>query len=348
MQAKTNILLTGASGGVGYEVLKQLSALTDIYNITAFDKFSGGTAKLLKPFLKRGINVVFGDITDKDSIAQVCQNKDVVIHLAALIPPVADEKPDLAYNVNVHGTRNLIQALEQQSPHAFLLYSSSISVYGDRISNPYIKVTDPLKPSVGDEYAQTKIKAEKLIECSALEWSIFRLTAIMGKHKISKLMFHMPLETPMEICSLEDTGRAFVNAIEKTRFLRRRIFNLGGGAENRIIYKDFLQRSFTIFGLGKLDFPKHSFADINFHCGYYADGDELENILHFRRDTLETYFAKVEKNVSGIQRFFTSIFKGIIKKRLFKESEPYMAIKNNNVGLIKRFFGFKYLKPVKA
>ena len=270
---------------MGYEAVKQLAALKNCYNTTVFDLKTKQSEKLLSPF-QDDINIVYGDITNKQNVCKAVQNTNVVIHLAALIPPVADEKPDLAEKINVGGTRNLIECLEEYATQAFFMYSSSISIYGDRIENPWISVGDPLKPSVGDEYAKTKIKCEQLIQQSKLNWTIFRLAAIMGKHKISKLMFHMPLNTPMEIATTADTARAFVSGIEKKTELSKQIFNLGGGSQCRILYKDFLQKAFEINGLGKLDFPEGTFAKQNFHCGYYMDGDDLIYYPHFFRPLL--------------------------------------------------------------
>lgn len=336
MKKNLSVLLTGASGAIGLEVLKQLCSSKN-FNITIFDLKTSQSVKLLSPF-KDDVNIIYGDISNVNDINQACDKQDIVIHLAALIPPLADEQPALAYKINVVGTENLIKSLEQFSPKAFLLYSSSISVYGDRIHNPNISVTDPLTPSDGDEYAMTKIAAEKLIQKSKLKWSIFRLCAIMGKHKISKLMFHQPLNTSLEIATLEDTARAFVNAIHKKDELIGKIFNLGGGEKCRSSYKEFLERSFLIAGLGKLDFPPKSFADKNFHCGYYQDGDDLERILHFQRDTMETYFEKEKKKILPIKKLLTSINRQSIKYFLQKKSEPLKAFKNNIIKTVKHFF----------
>ena len=336
MENRTNVLLTGASGGVGIEVLKQLSNAKK-YNITVFDIKSSHSVKTFSPY-KSQIEIIYGNIANKQEVAFACKNKDVVIHLAAIIPPLADEKPELAYKVNVEGTENIIKGLEAFSPKAFLLYSSSISVYGDRVENPYIVISDPLIPSEGDEYAVTKIEAENLIKSSKLDWSIFRLCAIMGKHKVSKLMFHQPLNTSFEIATLSDTARAFVLAIEKQDELSRKIFNLGGGESCRIRYDDFLERSFKIAGLGKLDFAPKSFAEKNFHCGFYADGDELENILHFRKDSLETYFEDQKRNTSVVQKAITTLLRRPIKYFLQKKSEPLEAYRTNDQKEIKRYF----------
>ena len=222
-----SILLTGASGTVGFEVLKQLLEIPDL-KITVFDKKTKASVKKLDSYADI-VKLVYGDITDSGDLEKVVYDQDYIIHLAAIIPPTADDYPALAYRVNTEGTRNLVQLLEQHSPNCFFLYSSSISVYGDRLENPYISVGDPLNPSPGDEYALTKIGAEEIIQKSKLDWTIFRLAAIMGGHKMSKLMFHQPLDTSLEIATPQDTARAFVKAIDKREHLSKRIFNLGGG-----------------------------------------------------------------------------------------------------------------------
>ena len=340
MNTRQRILITGASGTVGSALLEQIMDYESRYDVTVFEMDTGANRRKFKKYTGR-ITCIFGDITDPQALETACREKDAVIHLAAVIPPLADKNKSLAYRVNVLGTRNLIEALETYSPGAFFLYASSISVYGDRLHDPEIKVGDPLIPSDGDYYAQTKIEAEAIIRNSRLDWSIFRLTAIMGdkNHKISPIMFHVPLETKMEIATPQDTGRAFLHALNKKAQLLGRTFDLSGGERCRIVYRDFLKRSFSLYGLGKLNFPNHAFADRNFHCGYYMDGDSLEEILNFRRDDLNSYFYRVKMSIPNIQRFFTGLFRPSIKFALLNRSEPLKAFHSRNYALIKRFFG---------
>lgn len=336
MKPKLSVLLTGASGSVGIEVLKQLHS-SGKYRVTVFEVNTPASVKALSPFAK-DVEIIYGDIRKEQDVQAACKGKDVVIHLAAIIPPVADDKPELARAVNVGGTRNLTRALEQHSPDAFLLYSSSVSVYGDRVEEPNIRIGDPITPSVGDEYALTKIAAEALVRGSQLKWSIFRLGAVMGRHKISKLMFHQPLNTSFEIVTREDTARAFVHAIEKQDVLLGRTFNLGGGEKCLSSYEEFLERSFEIAGLGGLDFPPMSFAEKNFHCGFYSDGYELENILHFRKDTLDSHFEKEQQKTSAALKLITSVFRKPIKYYLQTLSEPLEAYKTNDAKGMQRYF----------
>ena len=340
MEKRQNILLTGASGTVGYEVAKQLVSQPEKFKVTLFDIKSKQSERLFASFESRA-EIVYGDISDEKSVEQVCKDKDAVIHLAAIIPPLADEEPGLAIQVNTHGTANLVRGLEAYSPNAFFIYSSSVSVYGDRLKNPYIKVGDPLTPSELDQYAKTKIAAEEIIQKSKLNWSIFRLGAIMGKHKMSKLMFHMPLQTSLEIATPKDTAQAFVNALDQETALSGKIFNLGGGKQMRLSYEQFISRSFEAFGLGELNHKPYTFAEKNFHCGYYADGDELEKILNFQKSTLDTYFQDLQQSISPTQRQLTSIFKSLIKRKFFRKSEPLRAVMKKNLAQIRHFFEVK-------
>lgn len=337
MKARKKILLTGASGTIGFEVLKQLYKNKELYDITVFDVKSSKSKRKFNSY-KDEINIVYGNIFNENDLNTIGAGQDIVIHLAAIIPPLADEKPKLSYLVNTVGTEKLIRSLEKQSPKAFFIYSSSISVYGDRLENPFINSNDNLKPSLGDEYAKTKIEAENIIQNCKLDWTIFRLAAIMGGHKISKLMFHQPLKTSLEIATPVDTARAFVNAIEHQEQLSKKIFNLGGGENCRITYKDFLSRSFSIYGLGDVDFHPKSFAEKNFHCGFYDDGDILNNILHFRNDTLENYFENEKQKLSDFKTKFISIFKKPIKNYLQKQSEPLIAFNNQDKKWMDHFF----------
>ena len=337
-EMKQKLLLTGATGTVGKEVLNQLLEKNS-YEITVICRKSSSNAPSLKRH-KGKINIFFADFSKKDPLVHLATCFDIVVHLAAIIPPLAEKKPITANSVNFLGTRSLVKIIEETSPNAFFMFSSSISVYGDRVKTPNINTSDSLSISSGDKYARTKIDAEQIIVSSRLKWTIFRLTAIMGvkNHKMSGLMFHMPLETHIEIATPSDTARAFVNGIETPSKLTNRIFNLGGGENCRTTYRDFLSKNFELNGLGKLNFPTNSFADKNFHCGLYQDGNELEAIINFRSETLEDYYASVEASVTVIQKISATIFQKPIKYFLSKKSEPLRAYKTQNQELMGRFF----------
>jgi len=325
---KKRILLTGAAGAIGYEILNKIALLTEKYQITALVKNSNKHRKLIRKF-ENSIEVIYGDIRNKETTDKIAKNKDVVLHLAAVIPPEADFKKQMAEEVNYGGTLNLVKSLEKLSPHAFFVYSSSISVYGDRLENPWIKVGDELKPSPNDEYARTKIKAERIIQDSKLNWTIFRLTATMHPgQKFDPLMFHMPLNTKLEICTTSDTATAFINAIEKSSQLNKRIFNLSGGKNCRVQYAEFLEKCFKISGLGNQPFPVEAYATADFHCGYYEDSEVLNQILDFQKENINDYYEQFENEMGQVKISLAKIFRFFIIKYFLNKSDPYKKYKS--------------------
>ncbi len=341
----TRVLVTGGAGSVGIEVLKELQQQKKWYQVKVLDRNRSEVLRKLKPF-RKDFQLILGDLGDPDILKNATADVDFVIHLAAVIPPLADQNPDLANKVNVIGTRKLVEAIEKNSPSAFFLYTSSISVYGDRVYNPWITVEDPLLPSDGDEYAETKILAERIIRKSNLKWTIFRLSAIMGPQThLDPLFFHMPLDTSLEIATSRDTGFAIVEAIYHQSDLRGKTFNLSGGENCRTTYRDFLTNAFNVMGLGKLNLPEKAFAQRNFHCGNYIDSDILEHILHFQQDTLQDYYQMLKRKNSFSANIFNPVFQSIIKLFLLAKSEPWQARRRKDHTRINRFFYISQPSP---
>ncbi len=318
-----NVLLTGAFGNVGLSTLKEL--LNKDYNVRVFEVYNRKNRKLAKKF-KNKIDIVWGDLRNKDDVESAVKEQDVIIHLAAIIPPLADVNTSLAESVNVGGTKNLLNAIKNQAQKPKLIFTSSIAIYGDRLDNPMIKTTDILAPSRGDYYALTKITAEKLIRKSGVDFAIFRLTYITSVNKLNMdpLMFHMPLDTSIEICDTKDVGLALANAVECDEVWGD-TFNLAGGERCRITYREYLNDMMEIFGLGQNFLPEEGFAEKDFHCGF-CDTHKSENLLHYQRHTLQDYYKEVEKKVRAKRRFVPMV-KWIIRLNLLKKSEFYNRFK---------------------
>jgi len=185
-----------------------------------------------------------------------------------------------------------------------------------------IEVSDPLTPSRGDNYALTKISAEKLIRESGVEFAIFRLTYITSINKLSMdpLMFHMPLDTSIEICDTKDVGLALVNAIECNEVWGE-TFNLAGGKQCRITYREYLNDMMDIFGLGRNFLPEEGFAEKDFHCGY-MNTDRSQSLLKYQIHTLEDYYGEVKRKI-GPKKIFMPAIKWMVRLNLLKKSEPY-------------------------
>ena len=328
------VLLTGACGAVGHHAIQMI--IDQGHNLTVFELRTKKNVFELRQYENKA-TIIYGNVTDRTVVFEVCKNQDAVIHLAGVIPPLADRDPQLTLEVNFKGTKNLVDAI-RESGHGFLMFASSISVYGDRVDDYQISLSDTIKFSQDDYYAHVKKMTEDMIIASGIEYTIFRLTAIMDKPRIDPLMFHMPLETKIEIASGRDTARAFVLGLEKKDQVQGRIFNLGGGESCRCSYRELLKGCFDIYGLNYGHLDETGFANHNFHCGFYKDGDELNDILNFRSDSLESYYRYLSGQVSKSQKILTKIFSYFILTRLNAQSEPRIALQFQNEVLIRKYF----------
>ncbi|MFX0033200.1 MAG: NAD-dependent epimerase/dehydratase family protein [Promethearchaeota archaeon] len=317
------ILVTGAFGNVGLSTLDQL--LKRNHEVRIIEIKSKKNKKLAKKY-KSKIEIVWGDLRNSNDVEKAIDGQDIVIHLAAIIPPLADYNPELAEAVNVGGTINVLNMIKKQKKMPKLIFTSSIAVYGDRRLNPLIKVSDPLNPSRGDFYALTKISAEKAIKESGIEFLILRLTYITSVDKLDMdpLMFHMPLDTCIEICDTKDVGLALANAVNSNKVWGETM-HIAGGEQCRTNYKDYINTMMEIFGLGEQLLPEQAFAKKDFHCGY-MDTERSQKIFDYQYHTLNDYYNEVREKV-GTKKPFFKIFKRTIKYHLLKRSEPYLRFK---------------------
>ena len=148
------VLITGGAGYKGTVLAELLRGRG--YPVTIFDCFRWGEAPVLH-LVPKGVDVVRGDVTRKDDLAPAVKDHDVVIHLSALVGhPLCGKHPTLAREVNVGGTRNLIECLSRQQQ---LIYASSGSAYG-KVEGVCTEQT-PTQPLT--IYGQTKLEAEKMV-----------------------------------------------------------------------------------------------------------------------------------------------------------------------------------------
>ncbi|MFW9865277.1 MAG: NAD-dependent epimerase/dehydratase family protein [Candidatus Thorarchaeota archaeon] len=313
------VLLTGPFGNVGLSTLKEL--IKRNYDVRVFDLKNKNNRRIAFKF--RGqIEIMWGDIRNSKNVEKAVNGCDVIIHVAAIIPPLADKKPNLAEAVNLRGTINIVNAMKKQIPKPKLIFTSSIAIYGDRLDNPLIKPTDPINPNPDDQYAKQKVKCEEIIRNSGLEWLICRLTYIVSNKKLQMdpLMFEMPLDTYIEICDTMDVGYALANAVENNDVWGE-ILHIAGGEQCRISYREYLNEMLEIFGLGNNLLPAEAFSTKGFHCGFMTT-DKSQNLLNYQRHSIEDYFDSVRRKVV-FSRFFTKVFRSFTRKYLLSKSHYY-------------------------
>jgi UDP-glucose 4-epimerase len=314
------VLLTGAFGNVGRSTLEEL--IKKGHTVRTFDMPTARNKRTARRFTC--VEPVWGDIRSPHSIERALAGVDVIIHTAAIIPPLADLKPIPAREVNVEGTRNICEAVKKQATPPRLIYTSSIAVYGDRVNNPYIKIKDPPNPTPCDEYAKQKLAAENIIRSSGITWAIFRLSYIVSAQrlKMDPLMFELPLRTSIEICDTRDVGLALARAVSGAGIWGR-ILHIAGGPACRISYGEYLNRMTELFGLGANFFPEAAFSKHGLHCGF-MDTTLSQELFGFQHHTLEDFFIQVKKRFR-LRAFFTRAVRWILRPFLLRTSPYYCA-----------------------
>ena len=294
------ILVTGAAGTIGLQVIRYL-LIEGKYEITALDFKNAHTYKRLRKYRKR-INIVYGDVNDNVIIDALIKDHDVVIHLAGVLPPFADFKEELCRIVDYEGTKNIIDAINNYNPKCYLMYASTTTIYGNRGSNAKLSVADELMVDPEDYYSKIKRETEELIISSLKNYTIFRVPSVMCNPLTEKIMYNVPLNSNVELISSYDAGYAFVSAIEHQKELKKRIFNLSGGEKCRVRFRDYLINVLSTYGLSIRYVLTFFLVDKNFYGAYYEDGEELDSIIHFRKDSVLGFYNNLEEDFGGIRR----------------------------------------------
>ncbi|HUU77049.1 MAG TPA: NAD(P)-dependent oxidoreductase [candidate division Zixibacteria bacterium] len=319
------ILLTGAFGNVGTSTLEELIKM-DNHFIRCFDIPTKANKKKAKKFQQYNdkVEIFWGDLRDQFEVEKAVEDIDAIIHLGAIIPPLANNRPEIAEPVNVGGTKNIITAIKKQTDQPKLIFSSSVATYGDvryKGLDYVIQTTDEFNPSPFDHYARHKIKCEEMIKSSGINWSIFRFSAIPPLDQgLDPLMFEVPLDTPIEYTHTKDTGLALAKAVTND-FIWGKILHIAGGPINRVSYEDFVGRMLDAMGIGRL--PKEAFGNEPFHCGY-MDTTESQRILQYQNRTFDDYLKFYKKRLA-FARILAIIFKPAVRSWLLRKSPHYRA-----------------------
>jgi UDP-glucose 4-epimerase len=155
------LVLVGGAGLIGSHTADHLLA-EDVKEILIYDNFVRGRVENLTNALKDPRVKIFeigGDITQSDILDAAFDGADGVFQYAALWLLQCHDFPRSAFDVNVRGTFNVMEACVKKGIKR-LVYSSSASVYGDAISEP---MTEDHPFNNKNFYGATKIAGEAML-----------------------------------------------------------------------------------------------------------------------------------------------------------------------------------------
>lgn len=154
-------LVTGSGGFVGKYLVDYLKTLG--YETHGIERSQSTQS-----------NIHIGDITNQAFVTSVIEkvSPDLVFHLAAYsLVKTSFQEPALVHKINVEGSRNVLDALQNKAPQARFLYVSSAVVYG-MTTNAHLRESDEVTPT--SPYAQSRIDTEKMLFDYHLPWVVSR------------------------------------------------------------------------------------------------------------------------------------------------------------------------------
>lgn len=177
------VLVTGGAGFLGTRTVQELRSAG--HPVVVLDDGSGGTLKRFDQLKADStVRIHRVDLRDRDTVSAVCERERpwAVVHLAGRhFVPFCEAHPKETWQINVEGTRNLLDALIPCQPRRFL-FASTGEVYRESAS-PH-REGDPLSsPTV---YGRSKLAAEQLLQQTTSRWDtrvvIARLFNLYGPH----------------------------------------------------------------------------------------------------------------------------------------------------------------------
>ena len=155
-----HIVVIGGAGFIGSHVVEELLK-EDVAKVTIYDNFARGKKSNIAPFLADPRCVIFpdgGDIREIDVLNAALKDADGVVDLAAMWLLHCKDYPRTAFDVNIAGTFNVLEACVNNGIER-LVYSSSASVYGDAVEVP---MTEEHPFNNRNFYGATKIAGEAM------------------------------------------------------------------------------------------------------------------------------------------------------------------------------------------
>jgi UDP-glucose 4-epimerase len=317
----SKILVIGGAGFIGSHVVDELTK-EDVKEVVIYDNFCRGTMGNLKSALRDSRVKVYGaggDICQADILDSAMKGVDYVIHLAALWLLQCYEYPRAAFDVNIRGTFNVLEACLNHKIKK-LIYSSSASVYGDAVEIP---MTEKHPYNNKTFYGATKIAAEQM--CRAffhrygLNYAALRYMNVYGPRQdykgayiavIMKILDRLDQELPpvvygdgsqsYDFVFVSDVARANICALKS--FVTDKSYNIGMGTQTtikelcglilRIMGKDYqiqFEPAGQTFVTNRVGSTEEAKKDLGFEARITLE-EGLRSLIEWRRRDLRSTF----------------------------------------------------------
>lgn len=318
------VLVTGGFGLVGSQTVRRLAG--DGHRVVAADLGTGAQRKAAAG-LPDGVEARWADLTDPGQVDRLVAETSptVIIHLAAVIPPLIYRRPQLARRVNVDATLSLLRAAQAQAHPARFVQASSNAVYGAR--NPHrhrelLHADSPMNPA--DLYGGHKAEAERHIRASDLPWVILRLAGVMSVEpdalpfSVDALYFESALPTDGRIHTVDvrDVARAFAAAATAEAVGETLLI---GGDESHLLRQGDVGKALAA-ARGLVDIlpggrPGNPESDEDWFVIDWMDTTRAQQVLDFQRHSWPDMLAEM-RAIAGWRRYPMRMLSPLVRQFL--------------------------------
>lgn len=245
------ILITGASGRLGRELVK---ALRERHELVALSRTSSPTLQDVTSYAV--------DLANPSQLSGVIatEKPDAIIHLAAILGPACESNPDLAEKINVEATKKLVELASQHGVKKFVFASTS-AVYNQLELSPTDEFSNIGPRSI---YGKSKLKAEQIIQeislHSSTQFAVLRIFNIYGAGFEDSLVYKLtrsssdhpvmllgPDNYYRDYIYVADVVEAFRNAVEVAQEDKYLVMNIGSGraVSNRSLVDELIKNGLS-------------------------------------------------------------------------------------------------------
>ena len=272
------ILITGGAGFIGTNIVKHFQKN---HEVIVIDDLSRKGTDYNLAYLEENFDIDFHrlDISEAgttEKLLQLYPDIDVVIHLAAQVAVTTSvEDPRNDFEINAHGTFNILEYARRISQPPIVIYASTNKVYGaleavdlveTRSRYQFKEITgidETCQLEFHSPYGCSKGCADQYVADYAriynLPTVVFRQSCIYGEHQFGvedqgwvawfiiasllgrQITIYGDGKQVRDLLHVSDLADAYARAIDKIDSVRGQIFNLGGGYSNSLSILEFFE-----------------------------------------------------------------------------------------------------------
>ncbi|MEH3139355.1 MAG: NAD-dependent epimerase/dehydratase family protein [Mycobacterium kyogaense] len=328
------VVVTGGFGLVGSATVRRLVALGRTVVVADLDTPANRASAATLP---ANVRVAWVDLTERDQTAHLVDEvaPDVIVHLAAIIPPGIYRNRTLARRVNVDATRTLVEIAESQPKPPRFVQASSNAVYGSR--NPH-RATGPVTADMpmrhSDLYSAHKAEAESIVRSSSLDWVVLRLGGVLSvdpkaiPFSTDALYFESCLPTDGRIHTVDVRDVAWAFAAATTADVVGEILLIAGDDSHRRVQGEVGAALAAARGLagglpqGRKGNPD---SDDDWFVTDWMDTTRAQQALEFQHHTWQDMLAEARGNAGMIRhvlRLVAPLARAVLARRSAYYGQP--------------------------